>query len=92
MATPSVVMYEYLLENGLTKAEYHWFANNKIKGRCIMGNDYYVTNEHMVHEDGHTSWACVIHAEAWRTPFQAATFSSAGGWVCNCFSQDIIKA
>ena len=22
-----------------------------------MGNDYYVTNEHMVHEDGHTSAA-----------------------------------
>lgn len=53
----SVVMYEYLLENGLSKAEYHWFANNIIKGRCIMGNDYYVTNEHMVHEDGHTSAA-----------------------------------
>ena len=57
MATPSVVMYEYLLENGLAKAEYHGFANNKIKGRCIMSNDYYVTNEHMVHEDGNTSAA-----------------------------------
>ncbi|HEY1007765.1 MAG TPA: family 1 glycosylhydrolase [Sphingobacteriaceae bacterium] len=51
----SVTMYEYLLENGVTKDEYHWFANNEIKAHCIMGNDYYVTNEHMVHEDGSTS-------------------------------------
>jgi beta-glucosidase/6-phospho-beta-glucosidase/beta-galactosidase len=53
----SVVMYEYLLENGMTKAEYRWFESNLIKGNCIMGNDYYVTNEHMVHEDGSTSAA-----------------------------------
>lgn len=52
----SVIMYNYLLENGMTKEEYHWFQNhNFIKGSCVMGNDYYVTNEHMVHEDGTTS-------------------------------------
>jgi beta-glucosidase/6-phospho-beta-glucosidase/beta-galactosidase len=53
----SVVMYEYLLENGMTKAEYRWFENSLIRGSCVMGNDYYVTNEHMVHEDGTTSAA-----------------------------------
>jgi hypothetical protein len=53
----SVVMYEYLLANGMTKEEYRWFENNLIKGSCVMGNDYYVTNEHMVHEDGTTSAA-----------------------------------
>lgn len=53
----SVVMYEYLRENGMTKQEYHWFENNIIKGNCIMGNDYYITNEHMVHENGSTSAA-----------------------------------
>ncbi|WP_207532141.1 family 1 glycosylhydrolase [Desertivirga arenae] len=53
----SVVMYEYLIENGMTKQEYHWFENNIIKGNCIMGNDYYITNEHMVHENGSTSAA-----------------------------------
>ena len=53
----SVIMYEYLLENGMSKEEYHWFENNQIKARCIMGNDYYVTNEHMVHADGSTSAA-----------------------------------
>lgn len=51
----SVTMYEYLLENGMTREEYNWFVNNEIKAYCVMGNDYYVTNEHMVHEDGTTS-------------------------------------
>ena len=53
----SVTMYEYLLDNGMTRQEYHWFKLNNVKGRCIMGNDYYVTNEHLVHGDGRTSAA-----------------------------------
>jgi beta-glucosidase/6-phospho-beta-glucosidase/beta-galactosidase len=53
----SVVMYEYLLNNGMKRDEYYWFMNNDVMGKCIMGNDYYVTNEHMVHCDGHTSAA-----------------------------------
>ena len=48
-------MYKYLLENGLTDEEYQWFENSYIKARCIMGNDYYITNEHTVHADGTTS-------------------------------------
>ncbi len=54
----NVMMYEYLLNNGMTKDEYHWFGNNfgnYLKARCVMGNDYYITNEHMVHPDGTTS-------------------------------------
>jgi beta-glucosidase/6-phospho-beta-glucosidase/beta-galactosidase len=51
----NVTMYEYLLDHGMTRDEYHWFGNNQIKARCVMGNDYYITNEHLVHEDGHTS-------------------------------------
>lgn len=47
-------MYEYLLENGMTKEEYHWFEDNQVNARCIMGNDYYVTNEHVVYADGRT--------------------------------------
>ena len=50
-----VPMYKYLLDNGMTDAEYEWFDNTMIKAKCIMGNDYYVTNEHMVHADGSTS-------------------------------------
>lgn len=50
----SVTMYEYLLSNGMTREEYHWFAQNQVAARCVMGNDYYVTNEHLVHPDGTT--------------------------------------
>jgi beta-glucosidase/6-phospho-beta-glucosidase/beta-galactosidase len=50
----NVTMYQYLTENGMTPAEFNWFTENQVKGRCIMGNDYYVTNEHIVHPDGHT--------------------------------------
>ena len=50
----SVHMYEYLLDNGMTREEYHWFEANQVSARCIMGNDYYVTNEHLVRPDGST--------------------------------------
>ncbi|HEY9342613.1 MAG TPA: family 1 glycosylhydrolase [Hanamia sp.] len=53
----NVTMYDYLLSNGMTAKEYRWFVDNQVKGRCIMGNDYYVTNEHIVHPDGHTQAA-----------------------------------
>ena len=49
-------MYEYLLDNGMTRQEYHFFIGNKLRHHCIMGNDYYVTNEHRVSADGRT-WA-----------------------------------
>jgi beta-glucosidase/6-phospho-beta-glucosidase/beta-galactosidase len=49
-----VMMYEYLLQNGMTKDEYHWFEQNQVKARCIMGNDYYETNEHLVLPNGTT--------------------------------------
>ncbi len=48
-------MYEYLIDNGMTREEYHFFLNNNLKRHCIMGNDYYITNEHRVREDGSTS-------------------------------------
>jgi beta-glucosidase/6-phospho-beta-glucosidase/beta-galactosidase len=48
----NVSMYEYLLSNGMTKDEFAWFSANQVKARCIMGNDYYVTNEHLVYPDG----------------------------------------
>ena len=51
----TVPMYEYLLSNGMTRDEYHWFMNNHVKSRCVMGNDYYATNENMVHADGSLS-------------------------------------
>lgn len=53
----NVTMYQYLLSNGMEPNEYHWFIQNQVKARCIMGNDYYVTNEHIVHPDGMTQAA-----------------------------------
>jgi beta-glucosidase/6-phospho-beta-glucosidase/beta-galactosidase len=47
-------MYEYLLDNGMTREEYHFFLDNHLKHHCIMGNDYYVANEHRVSSDGGT--------------------------------------
>lgn len=53
----SATMYEYLMENGMTKEEYHWFRNNQVNAHCVMGNDYYFTNEHVVYPDGATRGA-----------------------------------
>lgn len=48
------VMYEYLTDNGMTRDEYAFFMHNNLKHHCIMGNDYYQTNEHHVSRDGAT--------------------------------------
>src|SRR6185312_14628252 len=45
-------MYEYISDNGMTREEYHFFMDNRLRQHCIMGNDYYVTNEHRVSDDG----------------------------------------
>ena len=47
-------MYEYLLDNGMTRDEYHFFLDNHLKQHCVMGNDYYVTNEHLTSADSNT--------------------------------------
>lgn len=47
-------MYEYLMDHGMTRDEYHFFLDNQLKQHCILGNDYYVTNEHRVLADGST--------------------------------------
>ncbi len=48
-------IYRYLIENGMTEAEYDFFMNQDLKFRCVMGTDYYVTNEHLLRQDGSTS-------------------------------------
>lgn len=45
-------MYEYLMDNGMTREEYHFFLDRNVRAVCIMGNDYYATNEHIVYPDG----------------------------------------
>jgi len=49
-------MYQFLLDNGMTRDEYQFFMTHHLRQHCIMGNDYYVTNEHRVAPDGQT-WA-----------------------------------
>jgi beta-glucosidase/6-phospho-beta-glucosidase/beta-galactosidase len=48
------VMYEYLMDHGFTRDEYHWFMDTAaaLRPYCIMGNDYYFTNEHLVPKEG----------------------------------------
>jgi beta-glucosidase/6-phospho-beta-glucosidase/beta-galactosidase len=36
----------------MTEQEYDFFMNQDVKFRCIMGTDYYVTNEHLLKPDG----------------------------------------
>jgi beta-glucosidase/6-phospho-beta-glucosidase/beta-galactosidase len=48
-------MYEFLMDNGMAREEYHFFlSRSSLRHHCIMGNDYYVTNEHRVSADGAT--------------------------------------
>jgi beta-glucosidase len=50
-------VYEYIMDNGMTRGEYHFFMNNNLKHHCVLGNDYYITNEHRVMANGDTYWA-----------------------------------
>jgi beta-glucosidase/6-phospho-beta-glucosidase/beta-galactosidase len=47
-------MYVYLTDNGMTPEEYKFFLGQPLKHHCIMGNDYYISNEHLVHADSST--------------------------------------
>jgi beta-glucosidase/6-phospho-beta-glucosidase/beta-galactosidase len=54
----TATMYQYLLAGGMTPEEYHWFRSNAdLRSHCIMGTDYYITNEHVIIEDGSTMGA-----------------------------------
>jgi beta-glucosidase/6-phospho-beta-glucosidase/beta-galactosidase len=46
----SATMYEYVREHGMTEEEYHYFMGLKLREHCVMGNDYYVTNERILVE------------------------------------------
>ena len=50
----SAPIYQYLNDNGLGRGEYDWFMERgpKLRSRCILGTDYYKTNEQLVHPDG----------------------------------------
>jgi beta-glucosidase/6-phospho-beta-glucosidase/beta-galactosidase len=58
--------FEYLMDNGLTREEYHWFMNHGLAMRphCIMGSDYYGRNEHWVPPEGPLKGAGVVFGYA----------------------------
>jgi beta-glucosidase/6-phospho-beta-glucosidase/beta-galactosidase len=45
-------VYRYLMAHGMEEDEYAFFMNQDVRYRCIMGTDYYVTNEHLLRPDG----------------------------------------
>jgi len=46
-------MYEFMMDNGMTREEYHSFLRHApLRHHCLMGADYYATNEHRVAADG----------------------------------------
>jgi beta-glucosidase/6-phospho-beta-glucosidase/beta-galactosidase len=42
------------MDNGLPRDQFHWFMQRgrALKPHHVMGTDYYVSNEHLVHHDG----------------------------------------
>ena len=51
---PDADVCMYLMDNGLTRAEYEWFMKGEPPGYQIMGNDYYGRNERILLPDGST--------------------------------------
>jgi beta-glucosidase/6-phospho-beta-glucosidase/beta-galactosidase len=49
--TPAPI-YQYLLDNGMSRAEYQWFQDHHVKAHCVLGTDYYAANEQLVKADG----------------------------------------
>ena len=48
---PDADVYQYMLDNGLTREEYDWFMEGEPPGYQIMGNDYYGKNEKILLPD-----------------------------------------
>ena len=49
----SATIYRYLLASGMNETEYMWFMQHReLRSHCIMGTDYYITNEHVLRSDG----------------------------------------
>jgi beta-glucosidase/6-phospho-beta-glucosidase/beta-galactosidase len=55
----SARMYQYLTDNGMSREDYGWFQQHgrALKPHCIMGNDYYITNERLVSQGARLSRA-----------------------------------
>jgi beta-glucosidase len=50
-------MYEFLMDNGMAREDYHFFMRgHDLRRHCVMGNDWYQTNEHLIRADGTKRW------------------------------------
>lgn len=47
-------MEEYARDHGMTDADHRFFMDGKDRRGCLVGTDYYVLNEHVLHADGST--------------------------------------
>jgi beta-glucosidase/6-phospho-beta-glucosidase/beta-galactosidase len=45
-------MYEFLIDNGMTREEYRFFMETRLGRHCVLGTDYYPSNERRVAADG----------------------------------------
>ncbi|MES2492432.1 MAG: family 1 glycosylhydrolase [Pseudomonadota bacterium] len=45
-------MYEFLRDNGMSREEYRFFMETRLGRHCVLGTDYYPTNERRVAADG----------------------------------------
>lgn len=45
-------MYEFLQDNGMTRQEYCYFMETRLARHCVLGTDYYASNERRVAADG----------------------------------------
>jgi beta-glucosidase/6-phospho-beta-glucosidase/beta-galactosidase len=49
-----VPVFRYLLDHGMAEGEYDFFRSHCRRSRCVLGTDYYATNEHFLKPDGTT--------------------------------------
>lgn len=58
----SATIYRYLLASGMSPEEYLWFRNQRdLRRHCIMGTDYYITNEHIIRPTGQSLGAGEVY-------------------------------
>jgi beta-glucosidase/6-phospho-beta-glucosidase/beta-galactosidase len=50
-------MYEFLRDNGVSREEYRYFMETRLGRHCVLGTDYYPSNERRVATDGTRSAA-----------------------------------
>jgi beta-glucosidase len=50
-------MYEYVRDNGMSAEEYDFFLTHNLREHCVLGNDYYAANEHLLLDEDRKVYA-----------------------------------